>query len=169
MADDATNAYIKARADGQDAAIICDKWEIADAINRGCTASTPTRASPSVRVARDQDVRAGDIIISRNNDATITVEPGHDHRRGEQIDQVRNGNRWRVVGVDANTGRIAAERLTDKPASSSRATTCASTSPWATPPPCTPPKASPSATPPPAAPASPFSATRPAAPWPTSA
>src|SRR6202007_1553497 len=29
------------------------------------------------------------------------------------IDQVRNGNRWRVVGVDATRGRIAAERLTD--------------------------------------------------------
>ena len=130
MAEDATNAYIKARAEGQDAAIICDKWEIADAINRKLhgvytQADSPsvlaardktdaTANAPSVRVARDQDVRAGDIIISRNNDATITVEPGTNHRRGEQIDQVRNGNRWRVVGVNANTGRIAAERLTDQ-------------------------------------------------------
>ncbi|WP_368834373.1 MobF family relaxase [Mycobacterium intracellulare] len=126
MADDATNAYLKARAEGKDAAIICDRWEIADAINRKLhgaltDAAEPTDVAPdkarvftdTVRVARDQDVRAGDIIISRNNDASLTVEPGADHRAGEQIDQVRNGNRWHVVGVDAQRGRIAAERLTD--------------------------------------------------------
>ncbi len=33
MAADATQAYIHARAEGKDAAIICDRWEIADAIN----------------------------------------------------------------------------------------------------------------------------------------
>ena len=27
--------------------------------------------------------------------------------------QVRNGNRWRVVGVDQTTNRVAAQRLTD--------------------------------------------------------
>ncbi|OBJ06797.1 MobF family relaxase [Mycobacterium sp. 1465703.0] len=127
MADDATNAYLQARAEGKDAAIICDRWEIADAINRKLhgaltekVANTADAAddkarflSDTVRVARDQDVRAGDIIISRNNDASLTVEPGGDHRAGEPIDQVRNGNRWRVLGVDAARARIAAERLTD--------------------------------------------------------
>ena len=34
MAADATNAYITARAEGKDAAILCDTWEIADAINQ---------------------------------------------------------------------------------------------------------------------------------------
>jgi hypothetical protein len=66
-----------------------------------------------VPVARDQHVRAGDLILSRHNDTTVTVEPGTHHRRGKQVDQVRNGNRWRVVRVDATHGRIAAERLTD--------------------------------------------------------
>ena len=113
MADDATKAYIAARAHGKDAAIICDRWEIADAINRRLHGTYTDDASPGVRVARDQDVRTGDIIISRNNDATLTVEPGTHHRRGDRIDQVRNGHRWRVVGVDATQGRIAAERLTD--------------------------------------------------------
>ena len=128
MADDATNAYLQARADGKDAAIICDRWEIADAINRklhgALTEAAASNAdvaadkarvfTDTVRVARDQDVRAGDIIISRNNDASLTVEPGANHQPGEQIDQVRNGNRWQVVGVDAQRGRIAAERLTDQ-------------------------------------------------------
>ena len=47
MAEDATHAYAAARAEGKDAAIICDKWEIADAINRRLhdtyTAATTTR------------------------------------------------------------------------------------------------------------------------------
>jgi hypothetical protein len=44
----------------------------------------------------------------------VVVEPGTPHRRGsERVDQVRNGNRWRVVGIDAAQGRITGERLTD--------------------------------------------------------
>lgn len=113
MADDATNAYIEARSGGKDAAIICDKWEIADAINRRLHGTYTDGQAPGVRVARDQDVRAGDIVISRNNDATIDVAPGPEQRRGDRIDQVRNGNRWRVASVDDKNGRIAAERLTD--------------------------------------------------------
>jgi conjugative relaxase-like TrwC/TraI family protein len=113
MAKDATNAYMAARANGDDAAILCDRWEIADAINGRLHGVYTDQSAPAVRVARDQDVRAGDIIISRNNDATLTLEPVTQHRRGHRIDQVRNGNRWRVVGVDAQQGRIAAERLTD--------------------------------------------------------
>ena len=34
MAADATTAYLAARAEGKDAAILCDRWEIADAINQ---------------------------------------------------------------------------------------------------------------------------------------
>ena len=41
-------------------------------------------------------------------------EPARRHQRGEHISQVRNGNRWRVAGLDAATGGIAAERLTDQ-------------------------------------------------------
>jgi hypothetical protein len=113
MADDATQAYIAARTEGKDAAIICDRWEIADAINGRLHGTYTDVTCPGVRVGRDQDVCAGDIIISRNNDATLAVEPGKQHRRADRIDQVRNGNRWCVVGVDVTRGRIAAERLTD--------------------------------------------------------
>ena len=75
---------------------------------------TLTGEGPSARCARDQIVRVGDFIMSRNNDVTIQVRPGTGHRRGDRIDQVRNGNRWRVAAVDAATNRIAAERTTDK-------------------------------------------------------
>jgi len=67
-----------------------------------------------VAVARSQHVRAGDLILSRHNDATLSVEPGTRRRQGERIDQVRNGNRWRVVGIDDAHARIVAERLTDQ-------------------------------------------------------
>jgi AAA domain len=113
MVKDATAAYISARANGDDAAILCDKWEIADAINRRLHGVYTDASAPAIRVARDQDVRVGDIIISRRNDATLTLKPGTQHLRSDRIDQVRNGNRWRVVGLDAAQGRIAAERLTD--------------------------------------------------------
>jgi len=113
MAKDATDAYISARAQGSDAAILCDTWEIADAINRRLHGVYTDAATPGVRVARDQDVRCGDIVVSRRNDATLEVAAGQRHRGGERVDQVRNGNRWKVVAVDPAHCRIAAERLTD--------------------------------------------------------
>ncbi len=114
MAADATTAYIAGRAEGKDVAILCDTWDIADAINQRLHDRFTNPHGQSVVVARDQHVRAGDLVLSRHNDATLTVEPGTHHRRGERIDQVRNGNRWRVLSVDAQRGRISAERLTDQ-------------------------------------------------------
>jgi conjugative relaxase-like TrwC/TraI family protein len=113
VAADATTAYITARAKGKDVAILCDTWEIADAINQRLHDHFTSSDATSVAVARDQQVRVGDLVLSRRNDAILTVEPGTQHRRGDRIDQVRNGNRWRVLGVDATHSRIAAERLTD--------------------------------------------------------
>lgn len=51
--------------------------------------------------------------MSRANDATIPVAPSPRHTAAA-VDQVRNGNRWRVAAIDAETNRLAAERLTDK-------------------------------------------------------
>jgi ATP-dependent exoDNAse (exonuclease V) alpha subunit len=73
---------------------------------------TLTTAGPTAKAARDQDIRVGDIIMSRSNDATITVAPSP-HHSTDTVDQVRNGNRWRVAAIDPGTNRLAAERLTD--------------------------------------------------------
>ncbi|WP_406817136.1 MobF family relaxase [Mycobacterium sp. M23085] len=113
MAADATTAYIKARAQGKDAAILCDTLEIADAVNQRLHDHYTNPNAPSVRVARDQQVRVGDLILSRRNESSMTVQPGTQQRRVTQVDRVRNGNRWRVVAVDPTQGRILAERLTD--------------------------------------------------------
>ena len=113
MAADALDCYLADRAVGKDSLLICDTWEMADALNRRLH-DTLTVEGPTVRCARDQTIRVGDVIMSRSNDVTIEVRPGAGHRRGARIDQVRNGNRWRVAAVDAAANRIAAERTTDK-------------------------------------------------------
>jgi ATP-dependent exoDNAse (exonuclease V) alpha subunit len=110
MASDALDAYLKDRAAHKDALLIADTWEMADALNRRLH-DTLTADGPAVKAARDQQIRVGDIIMSRSNDVTIDVRPG---RAGERADQVRNGNRWRVAAIDPDTNRLAAERLTDK-------------------------------------------------------
>lgn len=112
MAADAMTAYLDDRAAGKNTLLVCDTWDIADALNQRLH-DTLTAEGPAAQVARDQTVRVGDIIVSRDNDPTITVHPGPNHREGQTVDQVRNGNRWRVAGVDEKTNRIAAERLTD--------------------------------------------------------
>jgi ATP-dependent exoDNAse (exonuclease V) alpha subunit len=113
MAADAHDAYLCDRAAGKDALLICDTTEMADALNHRLHHAL-TVEGPSVSAGRDHHIRKGDIIISRRNDATVDVRPGPRHQRGEHVGQVRNGDRWRVAGLDTATGRIAAERLTDK-------------------------------------------------------
>jgi hypothetical protein len=85
---------------------------MADALNRRLH-DTLTTNGPTAQAARQQELRVGDLIVSRRNDATIDVRRGVVHREGDGMDQVRNGNRWRIVAVDGNMNRIAAERLTD--------------------------------------------------------
>ena len=114
MATDARDAYLAAHADGADVAILCDTWEMADAINRQLHDTYTHAGEPSVPAARGQHLRRGDLIISRHNDTSVDVMAGPDHRSGQQVDQVRNGNRWRVVGVDDASGRIGAERVGDR-------------------------------------------------------
>jgi hypothetical protein len=54
MAADATHPCIKARAEGKDVAILCDTWEIADAINQRLQDHFTNPRAASVQVARVQ-------------------------------------------------------------------------------------------------------------------
>ena len=111
MAADALVAYRADRAKQRDALLVCDTWEMADALN--CRLhDTLTTPGPGVNAARNQEVRVGDLIISRANDPAIAVHPRPGHS-ADNIDQVRNGNRWQVTAIDTTTNRLAAERLTD--------------------------------------------------------
>ena len=111
-------------------------------INRRLHDTYTAAETPSVRVARDQEVRVGDLILSRNNDATVDVRPGPHHTRGDRVDQVRNGNRWRVAGIDTARAASPPNASATRPARCSSTNTSASTSLWATRPPCIPPRAS---------------------------
>jgi len=113
MAKDAGDAYLADRAAGKDSLMVCDSWEMADALNERVHTAL-VGDGPSVRAARDQRIAVGDIIVSRENDISIAVHPGAEHPAGQAVDQVRNGNRWRVAGIDEKTNRVAAERLSDK-------------------------------------------------------
>jgi hypothetical protein len=113
MAADALDAYLTDHAANKDALLICDTWEMTDALNRRLH-DTLTTPGPTVKAARDQQIRVGDIIMSRSNDARIDVKPRAEHDRTSPVDQVRNGNRWRVAAIDPDTNRLAAERVTDK-------------------------------------------------------
>jgi conjugative relaxase-like TrwC/TraI family protein len=112
MAADALDGYLTDQKLGKDSLLICDTWEVADALNRRLH-DTLTTPGPAAQGAREQQLRVGDLIVSRRNDATIGVRPGAGHTRADGMDQVRNGNRWRVIAVDPETNRVAAERLTD--------------------------------------------------------
>jgi conjugative relaxase-like TrwC/TraI family protein len=112
MASDALAGYLADRKAGKDSLLICDTWEMADALNRRLH-DTLTTEGPTARAARDQRVRVGDLIVSRRNDATITLRRGTGYIGAGGMDEVRNGNRWSVIAVDAETNRVAAERLTD--------------------------------------------------------
>ena len=57
---------------GKDALLICDTWEMADALNRRLH-DTLTAAGPTAHGRARPEIRVGDIIMSRSNDATIDV------------------------------------------------------------------------------------------------
>jgi hypothetical protein len=111
MASDALDAYLTDRNAGKDALLVCDTWEMADALNRRLHDALIT-PGPTVTVARDQQSGVGDLIMSRSNNATIELRPAP-NQVSNRVDQVRNGNRWRVAAIDPKANRIAAERLSD--------------------------------------------------------
>ena len=114
MAGDALAAYHQDRAEGKDSLLICDTWEMADALNSRLHDDLIGAQGPTARGHRDHVIGVGDIIMSRNNDSSIDVQPGPGHRGRSRVDQVRNGNRWRVAGIDPERNRIAAVRVTDQ-------------------------------------------------------
>jgi ATP-dependent exoDNAse (exonuclease V) alpha subunit len=115
MAEDVYAAYLTDRQNRRDSIIICDTREMTTSLNmrlhealRGDSAARAAipNGDIAVKVAHDQRVAVGDIILTRNNDATIEcVLPD-----GSHADQVRNGNRWTVVGIDTERQALHAIR-----------------------------------------------------------
>ena len=111
MAADALTAYQHDTAAGQNALLICDTVEMADALNHRIHRDTIGADQPTVTAARGHRIAVGDLIITRRNDPTLGVFDATDIKK--HADPVRNGNRWRVYAIDRENNRIAARRLTD--------------------------------------------------------
>ncbi|UXA21346.1 relaxase domain-containing protein (plasmid) [Mycobacterium sp. SMC-4] len=109
MADDARTAWQADITAGRDALLIADRWEMADAINIRIHSERIDEDAPTVPAARGHRLAAGDVVITRHN--TIDIPTRTD--RGADADPIRNGQRWEVLAVDTDQGRIAARRLDD--------------------------------------------------------
>jgi len=112
MAADARDAFVAACREGRDVLLMCDSWEMADAINTQLH-TTLTPAGDAVPCSRGQAVSVGDVIVSRRNADSIEVLPPAGAVRPLRLDPVRNGNRWRVAAVNIAEGRVAAVRCAD--------------------------------------------------------
>lgn len=111
MADDARTAWQADITAGRDALLIADRWEMADAINIRIHSERIDEDAPTVPAARGHRLAAGDVVITRQN--TIDIDTYTDHTLATAADPIRNGQRWEVLAVDTDTGRIAARRLDD--------------------------------------------------------
>lgn len=119
MAEDVYGNYLADRREGLDALIICDTWEMTDSLNQRLHRALAGE-NLSVPVARDHRVSVGDVIMTRDNDSSIPVALPN----GQRGDQVRNGNRWTVVGIDVERQELHAVRAVanNKDADRARAT-----------------------------------------------
>ena len=111
MAHDALAHYQADIAAGKDALLMTDRWELSDALNKRVHDATVAADAPTVTAARGHRIGAGDVIITRRNDATVPVFDATDTTTA--ADPVRNGHRWRVYAVDTDHHRIAAGRIGD--------------------------------------------------------
>ncbi|HEX7426314.1 MAG TPA: AAA family ATPase, partial [Mycobacterium sp.] len=111
IAHDALTAYKADTAAGKDALLVCDTTEMTDALNRRLHDTAVGPQAATVTGARGHRIGVGDLIISRRNDPTVELRNTTDHTGAPH--PVRNGNRWRVAGIDPATNRLAAERLDD--------------------------------------------------------
>jgi ATP-dependent exoDNAse (exonuclease V) alpha subunit len=109
MAADALTAYQADTTAGRDALLVCDTTEMAGALNTRIHHQHLDRDAPTVTGMGGQRIGVGDLILSRRNDPTIDFH--HSTPHAEMLPSVRNGNCWRVVGLDAQQNWLGAVRL----------------------------------------------------------
>jgi conjugative relaxase-like TrwC/TraI family protein len=111
MAADALAAHKADTAAGKDALLLCDTAEMADALNQRLHRDTIAADAPTIAGARGHRIAVGDLILTRHNDASIPLRNNDD--RAAEHSPVRNGQRWQVTAIHAETNRLAARRLDD--------------------------------------------------------
>ncbi|MCS3853350.1 MobF family relaxase [Tsukamurella ocularis] len=124
IADAAWNNFIDDKEAGRDTMLIAATREMVWSLNRRtqqhlhghqAVADEHYRfgrkvSENSVPIGRDHRAFRGDTIITDSNDPDQRIAP---HRRGDDVDQVRNGHRWIVHDILAD-GTIHAIRTHDK-------------------------------------------------------
>ena len=126
MAADALTPTIPTRA-GKDALLICDTREMADALNRRLHDTTVDREAPSVTGARDQD-RCGRHHHQPQQRPHHRRAPTQTGMRTATVDQFATATAGASPRSTPTPIALPPNALPTKPASSSTATTCASTS-----------------------------------------
>jgi conjugative relaxase-like TrwC/TraI family protein len=111
MAADALAAYQADTAGGKDALLVCDTTEMTDALNQRLHHDTIAAHAPTVTGARGHRIAVGDLILTRQNDASILLR-NTDDPAAEQ-NAVRNGQRWQVTAINADNNRLVARRFGD--------------------------------------------------------
>lgn len=111
MAADAVAAYSAEIASGRDGLLVCDTTEMTDALN---SRIPPRPHRPRRAHSHGRQRAAGD---GGRRDHQPPQRPHHRipllHPNAESLPSVRNGNRWRVVGIDTKCNLVGAERLDD--------------------------------------------------------
>ena len=133
-----------ARAGGKDAAIICDTWDIADAINLRLHDTLHRGRGPSVRVARDQRGagRGPDREPPQRRHRRRAARPEAPAATRRIRSATATGGGWPASTPNPGPHRCRTPHR-QGPRGVRSATTSASTSPWVTRPRCIPRRASP--------------------------
>jgi conjugative relaxase-like TrwC/TraI family protein len=111
MAADALSAYKTDIANGNDALLLCDTTDMADALNQRLHRDNIAAEAPTVTGAHGHNIAVGDLILTRHNDLSIPLR-NTDNPAAEQS-PVRNGQRWHVTRINPNNNRLIARRLDD--------------------------------------------------------
>jgi hypothetical protein len=111
VAADALAGYRVDTAAGKDALLLCDTTEMCDALNQRLHHDTIAADAPTITGARGHEIGVGDLILTRDNDASIPLR-NTDDPAAEQS-PVRNGQRWQVTAINTDNNRLAVRRLDD--------------------------------------------------------
>ncbi|NTY62355.1 MobF family relaxase [Mycolicibacterium sphagni] len=111
MAVAALTAYKTDVAAGKDVLLLCDTKEMADALNHRLHHETVAADPATVAGARGQRLAVDDLILTRQNDASIRLR----YRESHSVDPgpVRNGQRWQVEKIHIGHQQVLARRLDD--------------------------------------------------------
>lgn len=111
MAADAVAAYKRDTAARKDALLLSDTKEMADAMNWRLHRDAVAVDAATVTGARGHRLAVGDLILTRQNDASIPLR--YRETQPSEPGPVRNGQRWQIEKIHIGHQQVLARRLDD--------------------------------------------------------